>query len=204
MRSTIVLSALLALPIGFGCASPEPTVERDEPELNLSSSSSGGAASSSSSGGGAGSSSGSSTDSQGCVNDGVHGLTITGEGFWSSAGEAIWVSAIEGTIRGPSGAVEQTLSQVLVGSVGTDGSFTLSCASGLGGTQNPSWGLWLDRDGDGKCGAGDLVMRRTLYAWAGDETRVTPEGSDSGEVWVSPDASNPSGLPFCAYYNFPR
>ena len=136
---------------------------------------------------------------RGCTSSGEFALSATGTGFVDLAGKEVHVSAIEpsddvGTVIAPA--------VVLASTVRSDGSFELSCEKAIrpNGVY-PSAALWVDVNGDGKCGDGDFAQVDQWYAWGGDVAIA----STPTTVELLPDADVYGwGKPFCEYYGFPR
>jgi hypothetical protein len=150
----------------------------------------------------------------GCKNQGEFALKVTGSGFSALAGKRVAVAAVEPDLGGPaaSGNPAVTLSST----IDAAGGFTLSCDRALSENYGyPSYGVWIDKSGDGKCGAGDLAMvNADFYGWNSAITLATlPTGSivDPAESWRISMAWEPAETatrwgnhPFCEYYGFPQ
>ncbi len=143
--------------------------------------------------------------SAGCTNDGKYALRVSGTGVAARA--PIAVAAVEPTFHGEARRV------VLTGETRNDGSYALRCDRALGPSDYyPSYGVWVDTNRDGKCGAGDLALvGADFYGWASDLSITTdadgivPEESWSPEKpWEDAAMATRWGDPFCAYYGFAR
>lgn len=149
----------------------------------------------------------------GCTNEGEFPLKVTGTGFKALAGKRVVVAATEPDLGGPAASGNPAVT--LTTTISSTGRFTLSCDRALSENYGyPSYGIWIDKNGDGKCGAGDLAMvNADFYGWSSAITVATkPTGSvvDPAESWRASMAWEPAdtatrwGDPFCAYYGFPQ
>ena len=144
--------------------------------------------------------------SLGCHDRGTFALDVTGAGFEKLAGARVVASAIEPTTN-PSDARPSVM---LSDRIETDGTFELTCPKALSRNGGyPSYGVWIDVDGDGKCGPGDLGVASIFYAWSDDVKVATrpsgqSDGSSSGIAFEPVERVTGWDRPFCAYYGFPR
>lgn len=145
-----------------------------------------------------------------CKKTGQFAFTVAGDGLAAHAGKTIAASAIE-----PQDSPHDLdkPAAFLSTQVGYDGRVELGCERGL--TENmryPSYAVWLDQNGDGECGAGDLASTTILYGWNFDvsvslEAPGTPVDSTDPHAthWGRvEDEQAWGGQSFCQYYGFPR
>jgi hypothetical protein len=135
-----------------------------------------------------------------CAVDGDFALRVSGAGFSEHAGRTLGVSAMES----PSAPAPAA---VLLARVASDGTFQVACAKALSENYTyPSYGVWLDVDGDGKCGARDLVTSAQFYGWTADvEATVSPQPSQELSGWSLAESTTSWGSrSFCEFYAFPR
>ena len=149
----------------------------------------------------------------GCTNEGDFALKVTGSGFKALAGKRVSVAATEPSLGGSPASGNPAVT--LTSTISATGRFTLSCDKALSENYGyPSYGVWIDQSGDGKCGAGDLAMvSADFYGWNWDINLATkPNGSvvDPAESWRASmpwepaDTAKRWGDPFCEYYGFPQ
>jgi hypothetical protein len=146
--------------------------------------------------------------SAGCDGSGEHALRATFEDLAELAGRSVSVSAVEPTLGG-----SEVRRVILSSRVESDGRFALSCTRALRENYGyPSYGVWIDKNGDGKCGAGDLALVGALfYGWDSDislsvdKGGLVPEESWSPAIaWEDAGDAQSWGAPFCEYYGLPR
>lgn len=195
-KSGFALLPLFASLFAVACAAPTETSEATESDVNES----------------AIMSKGGSSACSGCTNKGDFALKATGEGFKSLAGKRVSIAAVQPDLGSQVTKPFVTLST----KIDSKGRFTLSCDRAL--TENygyPSYGIWLDQNGDGKCGAGDLaIVNADFYGWDSDISVVTrPSGTviPPSESWRTSTAWEPADTAhrwgndeFCEYYGFPQ
>jgi hypothetical protein len=130
-----------------------------------------------------------------CLTDGSFDFHVYGEGMAAWEGKRIAASAIEPhedfsdphhvvqTLRRPLQALATQIS---------GGAYSIMCPSSLlPDSGYPSYAVFIDVDGDGKCGGADLGLQMQLYAWNApidDHIGVSVEGVSFMPVAQMPGA----------------
>jgi hypothetical protein len=103
-----------------------------------------------------------------CLTDGSFDFHVFGDGLTFYEGKQVAVSAIENTtdFSGPDTPTTTHRRPVRMSATIHDGAFSISCPGSLRENYGyPSYALFIDVNGDGKCGAGDVGTDMQLYGW---------------------------------------
>lgn len=107
-----------------------------------------------------------------CARDARHDFRVWGQGLAAWEGRRVVAAAIENEVGG-----DQLLNRrvVLQSTSIRDGAFALACPRSLHDSYlYPSWAVFIDVDGDGRCTTGDLAYQMQLYAWRDDVEAELP------------------------------
>ncbi len=130
---------------------------------------------------------------------------VSGSGLAQWEGRRVVAAAIESD---QDRAVERHRRPVLVSAAITGGAFSLSCADSLHTNYwYPSFAVFVDVDGDGRCGAGDVGHQSQRYGWDRDLTEEIQSAADFSGWQPIGTGSAGLGIPvgsaastFCAAY----
>jgi hypothetical protein len=103
-----------------------------------------------------------------CLTDGEFDFHVYGDGLAAWEGKRIAASAIEthSDFSDPQNIQHSTRRPVQLDTRISGGSFSIMCPSSLRpNNEYPSYAVFIDVDGDGKCGGSDIGLQMQLYAW---------------------------------------
>lgn len=114
---------------------------------------------------------------------------LLAEGLSQWEGKRVYVAAFEND--GFEADPNSNRRVVLLKGTITDGGFSLVCPRALKQTYAyPSWGVFVDVDGDGRCGNQDVGAQAQLYGWESDVSEqvgalseVSTQGSAAGSLF---------------------
>jgi hypothetical protein len=117
-----------------------------------------------------------------CANDGDLSFRFAGEVPAAWEGRTLVVSAIEDRTKGSSQPAPRRVVRVATKIEG--GRFAVSCPRAAHADQAyPSFGVFVDLDGNGRCSAGDVGFQEIRFAW--DHTGVNERLDRASSSWVS-------------------
>ncbi len=107
-----------------------------------------------------------------CLSAGRFDFSVTGSEFLGMTGLTVVAAAIENDLSVSPHAERRPV--LISARVDSSGAFFLGCPEALTESGYPSYALYVDRDGSGDCGPGDLGFTTQFYAWNADvEEQVT-------------------------------
>lgn len=99
-----------------------------------------------------------------CAGDAQLDFVVSGHGLEAWDGARVAAAALENDMN--AGIDVPARRPVLLSSTIADGAFALSCDRSLSENYGyPSYALYVDVDGDGRCSAGDVGYQMQLYGW---------------------------------------
>jgi hypothetical protein len=108
-----------------------------------------------------------------CAGNGTLDFNVRGEGLAQWEGRRVVAAAIEND----SNPLTARRPVILTGTI-KNGAFALSCERSL--TESyayPSWAIFIDADGDGRCSNDDSAVQATLYGWNASVDEEIPSAS---------------------------
>ena len=124
-----------------------------------------------------------------CAGDGDIDFGLTGTAPSSWEGRAVVVAAIEDHVKGESSEVRRVPRRVVHTSATIQGgTFSISCPRSLHDKfAYPTYAVFVDLDGDGRCSDGDLAYQELRFGWRNSELNTAPEPSQ----WQAISAEHP-------------
>lgn len=132
-----------------------------------------------------------------CASGGQLDFRVLGAGLSRHEGRRVVAAAFENQLT--AGATRHERVVLRTGTI-RGGAFTLSCARSL--RENyayPSYGVYIDVDGNGRCNRGDLGYQMALYGWNQDVRDAIPAASLQEVSQLSPPLGG-TARSFCAGY----
>ena len=132
-----------------------------------------------------------------CAANGQYDFQLSGAGMSAWEGRRVMAAATEND-----NSTSPTTSQRVVLLSGTiqEGTFSLFCPGSLHENYAyPSWALFVDVDGNGKCSAGDVGYQAQLFGWNWDVEQALL-AADSSAVTSLPAPIGSGASSFCSGY----
>jgi hypothetical protein len=142
-----------------------------------------------------------------CAGYGEHDFRMWAQGLTAWEGHRVVAAAIENELGG--GARTSTRPVHIAGTI-RGGAFSLACARSLHTNYGyPSYAVYVDVDGDGRCGPGDVAHQSQRYGWDDAMLVEIPNAIDfAGWITIPPAGTSGNlqapiggrGATFCAAY----